>query len=153
MLPTQATWFVPRLDDFTMAALSGTSSRHAGAHGLDCARPWGCAGSMARRAGALADGHATGALALAGGPLGGAMVPQLAAPSPFHRAARAGGGPRWGVVRCGHGSGSWHASDRDGVRRIPTGAVACLVAWRNRFHRRRAGGTASATTARAAQLL
>src|ERR1039457_2612010 len=67
------------LDDITMAALSGASSHHDVAHGHDCDCRWRRACSIVGRAGPLADGHPVGALAFIRGPLGGDMVPQLAA--------------------------------------------------------------------------
>src|SRR5437879_13521299 len=80
------------LDDITMAAVSGASSHNNVAHGHDCDCRWRRACSIVGRTGPLADGHPVGALGFVRGPLGGGMVPQLAAPSPFHRAWIAGCG-------------------------------------------------------------
>lgn len=82
----------------------------------------------------VADGLVIDALAFVLGPLGGGMVPQLAAPSPFLRAWRAGCGSLCGVVRWWHRSLYWHGSDGDGVRWVPDGALARLVARGARFH-------------------
>src|SRR5258707_14354481 len=94
-----ATSCVVVFDDVTMAALSGASSHYDVAHGHDCDCRWRRACSIVGRAGPLADGHPIGYLGFVRGPLGGGMVPQLAAPSPFHRAWHAGNGSRRGVVR------------------------------------------------------
>src|SRR6266571_1574968 len=139
------------LNDITMAALSGAPSGYDLAHGHDCDCRWRRACSTVGRAGPLADGHLVGALAFVRGPLGGVMVPQLAAPSPFHRAWRAGCGSRWCVVRWWHRSRYWHGSDHDGASWVPAGALARLVARGPRLHRHRTGDTSSAAVAWATQ--
>jgi hypothetical protein len=86
------------LDDATMAALSGASGHYAVAHVRDCDCRRGCAHSIVGRVGRLARGRALTALAYIGGPLGGNMVPQLAAPPTSRRCWRAAGGSHFGVV-------------------------------------------------------
>ena len=141
------------LDDITMATLSGAFSHHFVAHGHDCDCRWRRPCSILGRTGRLVDSHSIGALAFVRGPLGGGMVPQLVAPSPFHRAWRAGCGSRWCVVRWWNRSCCWHGFDRDGTGWVPADALAHLVARWARFHRHRTGGTSGAAVARATQLL
>jgi hypothetical protein len=147
-----ATSYTVVLDDITMAAFSGTPSHYDVAHGHDCDCRWRRAYSMVGRAGPLADGHHIGALAFAWGSLGRGMVPQLAPPSPFHRAWRAGRGSRWGVVCWWHRSRGWHGSDGDDCW-VPDSALARLVDRGARLHRHRTGGTSSAPVARTTQFL
>ena len=70
-------------NDITMAALSGTSSHNDIAHLYDCGYCRRRACSVLGRYGPLVDRGPAGALAFVRRPLGGGMVPQLAAPSPF----------------------------------------------------------------------
>jgi hypothetical protein len=140
------------LDDVTLAAFPGAPSHHGIAHRHDCDRGWRGACRIVGQVGPLADGRPIDALAFVRRPLGGGMVPQLPAPSPFHRARRAGGGSRRGVVRGRRRFGHWFWPDRD-ASWVPGGAPARVVDRRTRFHRHRTGGTSSAAVARPAQLL
>jgi hypothetical protein len=88
-----------------------------------------------------------------GGALVGGVVPQLGAPSHFHRVWSAGCGSRWYVVRWWHRSRDRRERDCDGAACVSAGALARLVARWTRFHRHRTGGTSGATAAPPTQLL
>ena len=62
-----------------MAAFSRASTHHTVPHGHDCGCRGSRAGPILRRAGPLAAGDPLGALVFVRGPLGGSLIPQLAA--------------------------------------------------------------------------
>src|SRR6202451_1768205 len=107
-----------------MEALLGAYTKYGLAHRRDCDCSWRDRRSAMGRVGPLADGHIPNAVAFLRGPLGGDMVPELAAPAPSRRPRRSGRGASRGVVRWWNRFSDWHASDRDRVRRVPAGALA-----------------------------
>src|SRR5580693_1932318 len=81
-----------------MAALSRASSRNDVAHGNDSDYCWRGGGWAVGKAYLLADGHRCGTVAFVRRPLGGDMVPQLAASAPLQRTWRSSFGSPRGLV-------------------------------------------------------
>jgi len=123
----------PALIDSTVAAASGTASHHVAPYDHHCTGRRRRRRAPVGRARSLAAGCAPLPLALVRRPLGGVVVPQLAASPHLQCTSRANRGARRDVVCRGHRARPRHGSHCESSR-LPAGTMAGMVAGRVRVH-------------------